>query len=177
MAEASPPWQALYDRIQVVRDGSLVYAQPATDAELDALAAEIGSPLPESYRAWMKRFGPGHFNNWIMLAGVAPRHGSSVISDTMLLRQFSHDHSDHYPNHLWLATLVSFGDSGGGDIFAWDPNAVTQDEPREYRFHFLRRTHEHYPLDAGASFRSLFSAVAAGRGEAGGGCRRHAGSG
>jgi hypothetical protein len=154
MPDTTPPWQALFDRVRVVRDGGWVYAPPVTvtDAELDGLEAEIGSRLPASYRAWMKRFGACELKNWVGLACVVGRSGGTVLDDTRILREFSVDLAEYYPNHAWLSTLICFGGSGGGDLYAWDPADITQEKPREYRFHFLNRNEGFAPVAAGGSF-------------------------
>src|SRR5262249_16460027 len=45
-----------------------------------------------------------------------------------------------------------FAGSCGGDFYVWDPAAITQDAPCEYRFHFLQSRQEEAPVAAGDSF-------------------------
>src|SRR5262249_26519169 len=110
---------------------------------------------PASYRAWMKRFGPGELNGWPNLGSIIPlpgRSSSGFECDNAILGILCHDHQDYLPNHAWLSTLVAFAGSGGGDLYVWDPAAITQEEPREYRFYYLERSQEDAPVAAGDSF-------------------------
>ncbi len=149
MSKSRPPWQKLFDSVRVVRNGGRVYVDPPTDAELDALEAEVGSPLPASYRAWMRRFGSGEVIGWVRLDPVVPRRGrerDGVISHTAACRAAFGEGGG------LLSTLVYFGSSGGGDSYAWDPAAVTRKKPREYRFYQIPHGDEDAPEPAGDSF-------------------------
>jgi hypothetical protein len=155
MPDTTPPWQPLFDRVRVIRDGGSVYAPPATDADLDGLETEIGSRLPASYRAWMKRFGPGELQGWISLAKPGPgvkTEYDGVTGLTALHRSFVQEHQEYYPNHVWLSALVYFASPGAGGAYAWEPGTFTEVSRHECRFFYLRRAEEQDPIDAGDSF-------------------------
>jgi hypothetical protein len=150
MTRSHPPWQPLFDRIRVFRDGAFVYAPPPTDADLNRLEARLGSRLPASYRAFMKRFGPGVLQEWVLLASPVVEAEGGVVGLTELHRDFAREHRESYPNHAWLATLVYFASSAGA--YAWSPAEATQAAPRECRFYFLKRLQEEHPDATGDSF-------------------------
>jgi hypothetical protein len=147
------PWESVYDSIRVIREVNYRYVAP-TDSDLDEVERQVGSRLPESYRAFVKRFGAGELLGWVRLTDVAPRRrkrDSTVTSRTLELREFW-KREQWTANHEWLSGLVYFADSAGGDEYAWDPADVTQSEPHECRFYFLPRLDEDHPVAAGASF-------------------------
>lgn len=150
MAKRRKPWEQLFDTLKVNRDPKN-YVRPM-DAELDELEAQLGSQLPHTYREFMKRFGPGELKGWVNVTRVtdwkkAP--GMSLLRETMEYRRFF---ATHHPNRRWLATLVYFASSGGGDSYAWDPAAITSRSSHECRFYYLPRHAEHSPVPAGKSF-------------------------
>jgi hypothetical protein len=156
MSKARPPWQNLYDRIRVRRDGGSVY-DLATDTNLDGLEKELGTRLPESYRARMKCFGPGELMRWARLEPVVARPRSphdAVAPRTRAMRKFQTDSDgeDGPDSKAWLGRLVYFASSGGGDHYAWDPSAPTTKKPYEYRFYYMPHGYEDRPEPAGDSF-------------------------
>ncbi|MBY0227661.1 MAG: SMI1/KNR4 family protein [Gemmataceae bacterium] len=152
---ADAPWQALYDRVRIIRRKTHAIV-PATDAQLDSLAADLGSPIPESYRAWMKRFGPGELQGWVRLTRIdrldrRRYYPDTVASRTSVVREITARDKHVWPNHAWLSSVVYFASSGGGDEYAWDP-ATWRRRTGESRFWFLPRMDEANPVAAGDCF-------------------------
>jgi hypothetical protein len=154
MAKRRPMWEHLYDRIRVVRSLDSVCVPPAADAELDATEGRLGSPLPHSYREFLKRFGPGEFQGWVRLNRIdaeRERAYDSVLGMTAKIREFL-QHTGGLRNPEWLSSLVYFASSGGGDWYSWDPAAVTSPRPREYRFYCTPHEYEDQPEAVADSF-------------------------
>jgi hypothetical protein len=147
------PWEAVFDRVRIVRPGNWVCAPPATDAELDAVESQLGSRLPQSYREFMKRFGTGELMGWAQLDEVtSSRTGvRDIVTHTRDCREFVEQSGDIFPNAAWFTQLVYFGSSGGGDWYGWDPSAQV---PPRYECPFLcfHHGHEDRPVAAGNTF-------------------------
>ncbi len=125
MCEGSKPWDAVYDQLTVFRLPDCVPFSPATDAELDEVEDRLRSRLPPSYRAFMKRFGPGAVGWSPRLAPLWPqgRYDSGLVEDTIRLRLLS---DDRLPNAERRGRAVYFGCDTAGDPFAWDPTEMSE---------------------------------------------------
>lgn len=162
MARRRRDVKRIFERIRIRRSPELVYPPRITDAELDKLEAQLGSRLPHSYRVFMKRFGPGELQNWVCLHSIASkreRARRTVTGRTTELRGVFGKHPNWYPNHEWLTKLVYFAIDGGGNVYAWAPDTVTQSRPFECRFYCLPRLEEEHPRPAGESFRRFIGWV------------------
>lgn len=152
MTKRRQPWERVYDRIRVVRNPRFVALPPITDTELDAVEAQLGSRLPFSYREFMRRFGPGELLSWARLNPINPpkkRPDSTVVGRTKAVRKYHLNNKPWKRNEEWLASLVYFANSCGGDEYAWDPAAVTRAPTNEYRFYYLPRMAEDRPVAVG----------------------------
>ena len=156
MARRREPWERLFDGIRVERSPEGVYVPSVRDPDLDKLEGQFQSPLPHSYREFMKRFGPGELQGavWIYPL-VKHRKGGfpwTVAGRTTELWKFWPRYSDSKPNHEWLSTLIYFADFGGAAMFARDPVAATHTRPHECRFYCLHRHTEDQPVEVGDAF-------------------------
>lgn len=148
------PWDVAYDQIRVMRDPEWICAPPATDAELDVAESQLGSPLPRSYREFVKRFGSGELMMWVRIDPITPwrKGGGDVVSYTRGAREFFKKPRDRFPNPAWFAQLVYFGSNGGGDIYCWDPSAKSRTHPEEYPCYCLPHEYEENPIPVGPAF-------------------------
>ena len=143
------PWDAVFDRIKVQRKKrhpGYVCPAPITDAALNELESQLDCRLPESYRAFMKRFGPGEVANRIDLPplGVRDEGSHTLLARTRSFRDFFlRNRAGSSPRSTaWLGRLVYFGSDFYGDSYAWDPEDVTNSDPHECRVYHLERMRE-----------------------------------
>jgi hypothetical protein len=149
------PCDRVYDGIRVSKRPNSVYVPPATEAELQEAERELGSRLPESYRAFLSRFGPGYIHDWAEIYGVKTipkRRDRTVVSNTRTMREFFDKYVDPRPNQRWLLNVVYFGDYQGNAQFVWDPAAISTKRPLEYRIYELPRLEEEKPDAVAESF-------------------------
>jgi hypothetical protein len=145
----------VFDRVRAIRDGEWVYPPPITDAQLDETESQLGSRLPESYRVFMKRFGPGCFDGLVYVMPISPRGkgraAETVATRTAFLRKVFNKPS-YYSNHEMLSRLVYFaGHTNNNAEYAWDPAVGPPRNPHECRFFTLYRLQEDEPVNAGGS--------------------------
>lgn len=153
MAENKQPWDAVFDRVRVDGNPTDKYARRQTKAELDHVEATIGSRLPQSYRVFMTRFGPGELYGEVQFYSVTPieKGETSIAERTLEMREVCKQPLHRTEKSDWLSSLVYFADSYSGE-FAWDPADITSSSPHECRIYRLPRMFEHYPEDGGTSF-------------------------
>jgi hypothetical protein len=148
-------WERVFDSVRVIRQPDAVHAPPVTEAELDAVEAQLGTRLPHTYREFLKRFGTGELVGWVGLYPVTPRGKRdrfTLAGRTLEIRDYLRKYGADRPNYQWLTSLIYFANSGGGDEYAWDPAVVTNARPHECQFYYLRRHGEDEPVRAGESF-------------------------
>jgi hypothetical protein len=149
------PWERCYDKIRVARRPEKIYAPPLTDAELDDIESQLGCELPVSYRAFMKRFGPGQLHGRIWVYPVKPQRRSSwsLTGITRRRRNFWAKYPWGLPNKAWLSSVVYFASNYiyVGD-YVWDPAAVTRRRPNECRVYSLPRSEQDRPVAVADSF-------------------------
>ena len=126
-------WDKVYDEIHIVpRHPAYIPLPPVTDADLDEDGARLGSRLPLSYRAFMKRFGPGFLENCVRLNPITSWTWQGIEKG---LVEETHTQREHFASREgwpdWLARAVFFGDNGGGDSFAWDSECMRVPEAQE----------------------------------------------
>ncbi|WP_171474647.1 SMI1/KNR4 family protein [Frigoriglobus tundricola] len=147
------PWDAVFDRIRVSRNPAWVCVPLATETDLYAIESQLESRLPQSYREFMKRFGPGELMSWIQLDQFSPSITGflDVVGHTSDCRKYVEEAGNRFPNAGWFQQLVYFASSGGGDWYCWDPSAQV---PPGYECPYLclRHGHEHNPVAAGNTF-------------------------
>jgi hypothetical protein len=146
------PWDVVFGQVRVERYPEWVCVPPATDAELDTAESQLDSRLPQSYREFMKQFGPGELERWVRLDPIVPvlKGHYTFVQDTAAARELYV--GGHDRNADWLGRVVDFASSAGGDYYAWDPEAIAVSEPHECQFYYLRRGWEGNPRPAGKTF-------------------------
>ncbi len=143
------PWEEAFGRIRVVRLLNEISLPRTTDAELEAVGERIGSQLPDSYRAFMKRFGPGCFEELVHMLPVSAlgkRHSRQTIEAVTSFYRAQLGDPRNKRNHEWLFSLVYFAEHENGvAVDAWDPNGLTSIDPLEYCLYRLWRLQEDEP--------------------------------
>jgi hypothetical protein len=148
--QQSQPWDAVFDRVRVIRSPDEVCARLVTDSDLDSAEAELGVRLPASYRAFAIRFGlPGAVMEYLRLDPVVGRKrtGSTVLTMTRWMREdiAAEDGADAYCPLERLRQFVVFGDDGGGGWFVFDPTELSSLDPLECRIYWVPK--HHYPIE------------------------------
>lgn len=159
------PWDAVFDRVQILltpkqrRLPGYVYPAPITDATLNEVESQLDCRLPESYRAFMKRFGPGEVADRVRLTplGVGSDGDHSLLGQTRGMRElFLYRMAERpHPNAAWLGRLVYFGSDFCGDSYAWDTEDVTNSDAHECRVYQLQRHNEGNPEVVGTTLADL----------------------
>lgn len=129
MTTGRHPWDEAYDQIHTLaRHPAYLPMPPMTDADLDEAEARLGSRLPLSYRAFMKRFGPGELEYRVLLDPIAHWTCGGVerglVEGTLRERVRFSKEEEGYPD--WVGKAVYFGDNGAGDSFVWDPESMSE---------------------------------------------------
>jgi hypothetical protein len=119
---------------------------------LDHTEAQLGSPLPPSYRAFLKRFGPGELECTFRLTPVAvtSRPGFTIVEETVEQRAFFSHRGE--VNADRLSRFVYFGCNAGGEWYVWDPKELAKSGTQECPVYCLRRHEEDDPELVADSF-------------------------
>lgn len=152
MAKQQHAWDMVFDQINVYSSPDLSRISTPTDSELDLVETRLGSPLPASYRAFMKRFGPGELECALRLTPVTVtnRTGFTLLEETAGQRAYF---SKNYPQKAeWLGRVVYFGCNAGGDPYVWDPNELVTIGNGECPVYWLPRHDEDDPQRQADSF-------------------------
>jgi len=140
------PENEVFDTIRLeVNDDSV----PLPDASaLDEFEHNSGFLLPESYRRFVLRFGPGTFEN-IDEATVASPGYPKTYDDYDLarlnrgygVRDWPDDEirMSFGPNVDRVRRLILFASTSGGDRYGWDPLDPTDESAHEYGVYLLPR--------------------------------------
>ena len=120
MPTQEKPWTQLYTSIPVERDPKRQYVPPVTDADLDQAEAELGFLFPESYRAFMLRFGPGSLVGYWILSVVPTktRPPGTVAETTNKYREAAEKYPDDFPRGAWNSGVILFANYGPHEL-AW----------------------------------------------------------
>lgn len=192
MSEAKP-WDAVFERVRVARTLWGVYdrslqIRPATIEEtqrqwlgwgergstpalcellVDA-ERRLRTQFPDSYRAFLLRFGPGELENrFEVFEPTGPDRWHNLLDYTHNRRAYFEADADFYDNAEWLCQLVYFGSDNLGDAYAWHPLEVTSTDPHEGCFYHIQRGLEKTPEPAGETFAAFLNwAVAEARARA-----------
>jgi len=153
VANERQPWDDVYDQINVLRHPDSIHTAPLTDADLDAVEFQLGSLLPQSYRAFLKRFGPGELECSLRVTPIlhGVRRGYTLLEETAGQREFFAKHYEEQ-NGPWLGRVVYFGCNAGGDPYVWDPVELTSSGTGECPVYWLVRHEENQPERCANSF-------------------------
>lgn len=148
------PWDAVFARIQVSRRSNYLYVSRATDGEHAEVDAQLGSPLPAGYRAFLSRYGSGLLYDWAGVDGISSHRQErrSLVELPRTCREFFATKTHLRPNQSWLESVIYFGDYQGNALFVWDPAAVTKKSPLEYKIYELPRPRDEAPAHIADSF-------------------------
>lgn len=110
-----------------------------TLADVDAFQRRHKLQLPPSYVDFICQVGPGVFGNYFVID--APLSG---YRGRGLNRKIKHERGNDtlaavYRDRPFIDRMIPFGDTIGGDIFAWDPKDVARRSPLEYQIYVLPR--------------------------------------
>jgi hypothetical protein len=149
-SKEAKPWDAVFGRINYHRYPAWVAIPPATDDVLDRIEVQLGSRLPWSYRAFMKRFGSGDLGGILRLGPL-----ESLVEMTTSQREFYA--AEKQTNTDWLGRVVYFANTSGGDYYVWDPQDLAASGSGECPVYWLGRHEEEYPERVADSFYELIS--------------------
>lgn len=153
-------WQSVLKALNVVDKVGLTLLPKPTDEALDEFEAQSGVLLPQSYRQFIKVFGPGELI-WefrFFAPGYADQphadlHTFNTEAKAPLTDTFLRSLKD--PNRV--RRLIFFSRSSTGDLFGWDPEDVRDSKGREYGIYKLGR--KNYAEEVAASFQEFIESV------------------
>jgi hypothetical protein len=133
-------WQELYRRINFL-DGEPVIR--CEEAEIIKFESQIGYPFPQSYREFVKAFGPGDFAERFKI--TAPGRDAKSHYDLFTFNDSTHklraDEVDEYsPDPERHRRFLFFGKDVATNLYAWDPADVTNVELHELAIYIQYRT-------------------------------------
>ncbi len=146
MPENKQPWDAVFDRIRVLRSPENISTGLVTNIEFDTAETVLNVRLPPSYRSFAFRFGlPGGLMNYLRLDALVGRKrtDSTVLTMTRWVREdvASEHGADAYCSLERIRQFVVFGDDGGGGWFVFDTTQLTSLDPIEYRIYWVPKHH------------------------------------
>jgi hypothetical protein len=132
-------WKELRASLELIPTDGDALPKP-TDADLDAAEAAIGAKLPPSYRGFAKEFGAGNLGDFFRVHVPLPgeKHRKSDLAGFVLETRNARDFfKDAYG--IDIDRMIPFADTGGGDLFVWDPGTAGGDTAKEYPVFILER--------------------------------------
>ncbi len=162
MAKRHEPWESVYQRIQVLPRPNFVRVPPVTDAELDEAESQLGLRLPDSYRDFIKRFGPGDLVGYTLwpVTRQENRRLGSLIEIAANRREAVASDPEGFANPAWESGIVYFGRYGPHEV-VWDSTAVVDKRASEYRVYDVCWEEEQEPLAIADSFWQFIEQVEA----------------
>jgi hypothetical protein len=138
-------WDKLLAQIRALR-GRKAVPLPRPEA-LDAYEEASGLKLPEGYRHFALRLGPGDVggDHFRIAAPGYPKNRDTVDLAKMSKRyrglaDLPHeDLAAKYDDPERVRRLVAFCDTGGGDYYGWDPQDVRDAASHEYGVYLVPR--------------------------------------
>ncbi|MFO0804890.1 MAG: SMI1/KNR4 family protein [Gemmataceae bacterium] len=121
-----------------------LYPPRPAAADLDQTEQLLGCRLPASYRAFVERFGlGGEIAGWcrlVPLVGKANDFFTVVGRTREMKRRFITETEDAKRlGESFVANLVAFGSTGGGDSYAFHTSEITDRKRSEYRVYQFGR--------------------------------------
>lgn len=133
------PWETVFSTLEFAHaeDGVPIRA---SDTELDAFSTRIGHRLPESYRVFLRRYGPGWIHHRIKLLSPLPKplqHHDLFRNTDERRWLYGEELAASVPDPELMRRAVYFADNDYGDDYFWDPGEVTSRSSREYRIYWI----------------------------------------
>lgn len=130
-------WQPLHESLAVTEAPGRASERP-TDATLDAFERALGFELPESYREFVKLFGPGELAETVRIyAPVGAKRPGDLDAFVRGFRKGAAFLGEAYGDRALVTRAVPFANTVFGDVIAWDPGAPAGGGRREYPVVFL----------------------------------------
>lgn len=128
------------------------FDRPRMDSTLlNALEVRIGLPLPVSYRAFLRIFGPGRLAQAFTI--YAPGYRNAPVVDFLENEGWQPTVSRLRGNSPLVTRLVAFGDYlGHRGLFAWHRDVVTDEATHEYQVYFVPRNPDEPIIPVSDSF-------------------------
>ena len=114
--------------------------RPTSDDELSVAEEEMGFVLPDSYKAFLKVFGPGTMNNGHEFYG--PSGARTIQKHNRAFIECAEDYEDSIAEGARF-----FGSATGIDGFYWNVNEVTAPSCHEYRIYVFNRDDVYFMED------------------------------
>jgi len=155
MSSQSPEWirQA---RIKIVRSSDWQYVQPASEQDLSRFEAESGMSFPDNYRELAGSVGPGSLANFfVFLTPYAELADLDLVAFNLQQQQkwkqanAQAGRCRHLPQ---LQRMVCFCTNYMQQMFAWDPQDVTDADAHEYGIYFVSSRLERKPERVAGTF-------------------------
>jgi len=130
-----------YDQLVVIEPAQGRVIPKPTDKDLTAFEKSSGVKLPKSYRAFAIRFGAGELGGYYRIA--VPLSTKNDYD----LAQFNETAHGPEEDELWDGTappevikrIVFFGETIGGEMYAWDPGESRDKKKNEYAILYFPR--------------------------------------
>lgn len=118
-------------------------AQNAMSRALVAFEAELGKPLPRSYKSFAHGCGPGELGGYFRVY-VPSKGKDSVVTEHREWFRSRVEEGAGSDEDLWLRDCVCFGWTIGGEALVWDTSKVTDSIGPEYEVAWLSRSDRKY---------------------------------
>jgi SMI1 / KNR4 family (SUKH-1) len=150
-------WWPLFHDLTIDTWGGSGYVPRATPESLDAFEAEVGAPLPPSYRDFAVLFGPGQLAGLFKLrAPVGTEHQNADLRPLNAeWRQLVAEQGWYLqgaPDPAHLRRLLFFCETDGGNDYCWDPRDGSAHEEHEYPVRFKGRLERETEVVASSFF-------------------------
>jgi hypothetical protein len=156
-------WGAFYDTLAIVVGHGQPVPKP-TESQLDQFEAVTGLRLPNSYRQFIKVFGPGEFPCILRIAApgypnlnwradlLSANRSYGYTPEQIVESGLSSDQQDR------LRRLFYFGLERGRQPLGWDPQDIRDSGASEYGIYRVDFIHDRVEL-AATSFRHLIEDI------------------
>ena len=142
-------WLKLSEEILFLGPSAMKLRPKPSEDHLNQLEGILTIPLPYSYRAFVKVFGPGRLAQSVDL--FAPGYKGAHVIDFLGNNRWQEDEAGRRRNPEQIRRLVSFANLNYQD-FVWDTQEVTHSDSFEYRIYYLPRELECSLIEISDSF-------------------------
>lgn len=142
---AADKWRERLQQIQVVVNFDPVPLP--TEAALDAYEQDTGTRLPQSFREFLLKFGPGELADEYQIVSPGYEDYSDAVDLATLNRRFQgytsmtqrtdESLAEEFGDAARARRLVLFASTFGGDRYGWDPDDVRDPAEPEYGIYLV----------------------------------------